>query len=444
MPKLPGKKTTDNGNSNSTRVPLRAVDGMLRELGEKDLYLDTKHKILKFRILAKTQFRDKEGEQVRDSLLKPGDQLAVEVNGDDPETALRVILTRKGTQDERTTAARPFNHDAAQAPVEADTHSTKATEVVDEPSSTGKEDANSNSSGGNTSTDTNDDTRRVTRGSSDGNTGPSPDREVPTLARAGSIGRETADNDRTEPPRSEPAKPVSHVPATDDEIIAAARDAADRVTDGLPDFIVQQNTTRNFSRTLPPQWQVLDVVTAEVTSVGGKEEYRNIKVNGKSSNRPIEKTGAWSTGEFQTILQNLLNPYTAAAFHKAKDDNLDGRPAYTYDFHVKQQNSDWDIHAPDGSKATPAFSGTVWIDKATSNVMRIEEQTESLPSNFPFDKAESMVEYDFVNIDGKTYPLPIHSDSLTCQRGSTICTKNAIDFRNYRKFGADSNITFDK
>ena len=111
---------------------------------------------------------------------------------------------------------------------------------------------------------------------------------------------------------------------------------------------------------------------------------------------------------------------------------------------MKQQNSDWDIHAPDGSKATPAYSGTVWIDKATSNVMRIEEQTDSLPTSFPFDKAESVVEYGFMNIDGKSYPLPVHSDILTCQRGTSICTKNDINFQNYRKFGADSTVTFDK
>ena len=94
MPKLPGKKSKDTSDSNSARVPLRAADGTLRELGEKDLYLETsKHKILRFRTLAKTQFRDKDGEQVRDSLLKPGDQLSVQVNGDDAETALRVGLS---------------------------------------------------------------------------------------------------------------------------------------------------------------------------------------------------------------------------------------------------------------------------------------------------------------------------------------------------------------
>ena len=76
-------------------------------------------------------------------------------------------------------------------------------------------------------------------------------------------------------------------------------------------------------------------------------------------------------------------------------------------------------------------------------MLRIEEQTGPLPASFPFDKAESVVEYSFVRIDGKNYPLPVHSEILTCQRGSSSCTKNEINFQNYRKFTADSTITFD-
>jgi hypothetical protein len=418
MPRLPGRKTSDKdastANSNSARVPLRAVDGTLRELGEKDLYLETSnHKILKFRMLAKTQFRDKEGEQVRDSLLKPGDQLSVDVNGDDPETALRVILTRKGTEAERTAAARPFDHDSAKTPVAADTHSAGTMEVAAEQA-----------------------------GTSQANTKGDPEATAsvnPTVAQPPQPPPASAEPQPKERPRIAPRNG-----SPDDDVINAARDAADRLTEGLPNFIVQQITTRRYSTTFPAQWRTLDVVTAEVTSVGGKEEYRNIMVNGKPSTRPIEKTGAWSTGEFQTTLDSLLNPYTQTSFHQGKEDVLEGRPAYTYIFRVLQENSNWDIIAPDGSKATPSYSGTIWIDKETHNAMRIEEQSGPLPSGFAFDKAEDVVEYGFVRIDGKTYPLPVHSEVLTCQRGSSACTKNEIDFRNYRKFTADSSITFDK
>jgi hypothetical protein len=51
--------------------------------------------VMKFRLLAKTQFRDQQGAAIRDSLLRPGDQLSVIVNPDDPETAVGVVLVRK-------------------------------------------------------------------------------------------------------------------------------------------------------------------------------------------------------------------------------------------------------------------------------------------------------------------------------------------------------------
>jgi hypothetical protein len=111
---------------------------------------------------------------------------------------------------------------------------------------------------------------------------------------------------------------------------------------------------------------------------------------------------------------------------------------------VLQDNSNWDIHAPDGAMATPSYSGTVWIDKETRNVMRIEEETGPMPSGFPFDKAEAVVEYNFVHLDVNNYVLPVHSEILTCQRGTSSCTKNEINFQNYKKFAADSTITFDK
>jgi hypothetical protein len=72
------------------------VTGSLRKLAEKDLYLQTAgNNVMRFRLLAKTSFRDKQGEAIRDSLLRPGDQLSVIVSPDDPETAVGVVLIRK-------------------------------------------------------------------------------------------------------------------------------------------------------------------------------------------------------------------------------------------------------------------------------------------------------------------------------------------------------------
>ena len=455
-PQIPTRKSKDKDKdspaSNSIRQPLRAAEGTLRELGEKDLYLElANHKILKFRLLAKTQFRDKEGEQIRDSLLKPGDRLSVQVGDDDLETALRVVFDRAGSEAERTSAGRPFDHDSAKAPVEADTRSAGTVDIVSENSGDRRPDAAAPP----------DDSSRPTlqRSSDSAGNAPSPapdaDSPRPTLQQNPDTAGSTPSPAPSARPAQSPASVASAAPppprpaprlpvASSDDIIDAARDAADKLLEGLPDFMAQQNTTRYYSTTFPAQWRVQDVVTADVVSVGGKEEYRNIRVDGKPTSRPIEKTGAWSTGEFQTVLESLLSPYTAAVFRKSADDTLAGRAAYTYNFRVAQENSNWDIYAPDGSKTTPAYTGTVWIDKQTHNVVRIEQESGPMPASFAFDKVESALEYSFIRIDAKNYPLPIHSEVLTCQRGASNCTKNEINFQNYRKFTADSTITFDK
>jgi hypothetical protein len=72
-----------------------SVQGSLHKLGAKDLYLRTSGTtVVRFRLLANTGFRNRQGSPIRDSLLKPGDQLSVFVNPDDPETAVSVVLVR--------------------------------------------------------------------------------------------------------------------------------------------------------------------------------------------------------------------------------------------------------------------------------------------------------------------------------------------------------------
>src|SRR5450432_2402012 len=119
--KLPKKKNDKNGSAGSShdeeKTTVATADGSLRKLGEKDLLLQTGRKaVLRFRLLAKTQFRNKAGEPIRDSLLHAGDQLSVEVSPDDVETALRVILMRSGTAADRAAAEQPVEEAAVRVP----------------------------------------------------------------------------------------------------------------------------------------------------------------------------------------------------------------------------------------------------------------------------------------------------------------------------------------
>jgi hypothetical protein len=427
-----GKKTPKDdkpANSNQSKLNLRAVDGTLRELGEKNIYIEASGKrLFRFRLLEKTQFRNKDGDTVRDSLLKAGDQLSVQVSEDDPETALRVVLSGKGSMSERTDAARPFDHDSAKVAVLADTHPAGTMDLARETShDSGAAPTLENKAG------TKDDA--PAGGTTVASVNPPPPAPSPATSNPAPNGDRTA-------PRSALAAPRNAPPV--DDIIEGAREAADKLTDELPNFVVQQVTTRNYSTSFPARWKTLDVVSAEVVSTNGQEEYRNIQVNGKPTDRAIEKTGSWSTGEFVTTLEDILSPYTQASFTKSGDDTTAGRRAYVYNFTVLQENSNWRIIAPNGDAVQPAYSGSLWIDKETKNVLRIEQRTAPMPASFTFDKAESSIDYDSVRIDNKSYLLPTESAVLTCQRGTTNCTRNDIRFQNYHKFATASTFSVDK
>ena len=422
FPKRGAKKDKDKDKDKmGAKVEtLQASEGVLRSLGEKNLVLEgPDEKLIKFRLISKTQFLNKEGEPMRDSLLKAGDRLSVESSPDDAETALKVTLLRAGTTAERKEAAEPVETAKIQPPEAASTEERPG----------------------------------LQRGAPQVQA-PKPDEARPVIKRRPQGGESHPSSTNpvsTDPPSTNPEappegdKPVTsrHV-ADEDPIIADAREAAAVFTESLPNYVVQQHTARYMSSVTPPKWQALDIVTAEVVSQNGKEEYRNLAINGRPSKRPIEESGAWSTGEFVTTQQDLLSPYTNARFTRKGEERIANRQALVYDYTVKQPNSHWRIIAPDKQSYNPAYKGSVWIDKETHRILRIEQQSISLPQDFPFDKAETTLDYDFVKLENKSFLLPVHSENLICQRGASNCSRNELNFRNYRKFSAESDIQFDK
>ena len=60
------------------------------------------------------------------------------------------------------------------------------------------------------------------------------------------------------------------------------------------------------------------------------------------------------------------------------------------------------------------------------------------------DHVESATDFDLVSIKDQKILLPTHAEVLSCERGSFLCSRNAIDFRNYHAYTGESSITFDK
>jgi len=232
----------------------------------------------------------------------------------------------------------------------------------------------------------------------------------------------------------------------EDPVISKAKEAAESFTETLPNYICQQFTARFVNTSHITSWQPQDVVSAEVVYENGRESYRNLAINGKPVKKGMEElSGSWSTGEFGTLLRDVFSPATAAEFHYRRDSSIAGMSAAVYDYQVKRENSHWRVQVPSQS-VFPAYKGSVWIDKKNGRVLRIEMQARGIPGEFPLDTVETAADYEYVRIGGGTqqFLLPVHSESLSCQRGTSICSRNTIDFRNYKKYSGEASITFDK
>ncbi|HEX5229591.1 MAG TPA: hypothetical protein VFW44_17890 [Bryobacteraceae bacterium] len=279
----------------------------------------------------------------------------------------------------------------------------------------------------------------------------------------------TADSDDSGPPKLKRGKPEERPSApipSDDNAVATraslarpaappvrgnphmalveqAREVASNFLGGLPNYICREQVTRYVSETRTPNWNVVDIVAADLVYDDHQESYRNLQINGKPTKKAPEDSGAWSTGEFGTILNNLFDPRSATEFKYVQEDTIEHRAASVFDFKVQRVRSNWKIWVP-GQYIVPQYKGSVWIDNKTAQVLRIEMQAKEIPEGFPEISVETAVDYDTISLGtADKFLLPVHSEVLSCWRNSNECQRNAIEFRNYHKFEGESTIKFE-
>jgi hypothetical protein len=417
------------------------------------------YRVLEFTLNGKTKFF-KNGDEVKSPKFNPGDQLSVEGPQDASGylTAVNVYWEKAaaaGDQQNKDGGVDTWK-DAKESPKgAADKDSPKAATGKDTPKPGGDKD---------TPADAVEDLVLPP---------PPPDPDRPVLKRGKPAPRPSEPVAETTPPAQTPraaAQPPKEVavnlpPNTvalprrlgdqppedqtplgshqEDPLIAKAMDAALEFTGTLPSYICQEIIARSQSETQPADWRPLDVVSTDLVYEDHREDYRNIKINGKPVSKKMEEmSGAWSTGEFGTILINLFAPASQAEFHPRREGRIAGITAKIYDYEVKRENSNWTVKMA-SQTFVPGYTGSIWIDPKNGRVLRIEMQARGLPQQFPADRVETALDYEYVRLGGtEQFLLPVHSENLACQRGSSICSKNAIDFRNYHKYTGQSTIEF--
>ena len=226
------------------------------------------------------------------------------------------------------------------------------------------------------------------------------------------------------------------------KLIQQTGEWAQTFTNGLPNFLCDQITTRYYEQSKAEGFQPVDIVTAKVLYEDGKEKYSQITVGGKRTNKNMmEVGGSTSTGEFASVLSGLFEPATHTEFTFRESTTVDRKAAAIYDLRVALVNSNWSIIVG-GQMLRPEYTGSVWVDKASGQVRRIEMEAQNIPKDFPFDTTAQTIDYDEVSLGTSKFLLPVHAENLACERGSSRCSKNTIDFRDYHRYAGESTIEF--
>jgi hypothetical protein len=192
-----------------------------------------------------------------------------------------------------------------------------------------------------------------------------------------------------------------------------------------------------------PSYQESDTVTNRLSYFEHKEEKKPILVN----SRPVftsydNLNGSTSNGDFGTMLRDLFSRRSQARFEWARWATLRGRLTMVFSYRVAQSNSTFTIGVKDIKREiVVAYSGEVFIDKGTRKVTRLIQVAENIPPDFPVRHAQERLDYDYADIGGHQYLLPYRGELL--MEGEEAFSKNLLDFLHYKKYSADSEITYD-
>jgi hypothetical protein len=205
-----------------------------------------------------------------------------------------------------------------------------------------------------------------------------------------------------------------------------------------------QVTRREEDRTgTGDHYQSVDKLQEQLTYNDHQEKYIVQAVNGQMVEHRdhMKMGGAMSSGEFGSMMYEIFEPTTAAEFHWDRLRKLDGVIMNSYTYRVTQERSHYSIyHSGVNRTIIAGYHGAIYARQSDNVIIKITLECEDIPHDFPIKEVKSDLRYDVRKLSGHEFILPVSWQNVS--RDGNALSRNTAEFSLYKKYEADTNITF--
>jgi hypothetical protein len=234
----------------------------------------------------------------------------------------------------------------------------------------------------------------------------------------------------------------SRVFAADRDLLQLVNDTSENAYSGLRSFVCDEKIDR-FGGSLngARQWPI-DAITAALSFENGVEHYSDIRRNDQIQPDIASLSGAWSEGEFGTLLRQTgqLLRVEPVTFQRVAE--IDGVVAVVYAFDVPEADSPWEL-AVDSHRYRLAFHTEFWLSQMSGQILRVVRTAPKIASDTGIASIAWSVSLRPIKLNGTEWLLPASADYDVSYAHKNRHEWNRISFGNYRRYGSQVALRFD-
>jgi hypothetical protein len=226
------------------------------------------------------------------------------------------------------------------------------------------------------------------------------------------------------------------------DLLAQVRLVSDELYTDLQSFVCAEQIHRFRGSLAGGDAHPIDTVTAKISFQNGNEQYSDIEQNNQARPAISSIGGAWSEGEFGTLLRQtqVLLDTQPVVFSGYRE--LGNMPAATYSFHVSEQDSPWDLDIK-SREYRIAFDTEVWVSRSTGEILKIVRTSTSVPAGMGISELRWSVTLERAELNGKTWLLPKTGEYEVLYEKTARREWNVMNFSAYRREGSEVALGFD-